>query len=331
MAATATKIADVIQPEVFNDYVIERTAELAELTLGGIISTSDELTALANSGGKTIQMPFWTDLDGAVEVLSDSASLTVGKIGSGKDEAHIDARGRAWGVNDLAKALSGSDPMRAIGDLVAGYWNRKAQATLVSKLSGVFAVAGNSDMIVDVSIADGDNAAAANLISSDAVIDAAGTMGDAAAKITGIAMHSVVYQKLQKAEVIQYIQPAGASIQVPTYLGLKVIVDDGCPRVAGGTSGYVYTSYLFGEGAIGFANGAAPVPVETDRDSLGGEDILITRRHFLLHPRGVKFASAGGGAIAGEFPTNAELALAAKWSRVYERKNVRLAQLLTNG
>ncbi|EHR1500876.1 coat protein, partial [Salmonella enterica] len=89
-----------------------------------------------------------------------------------------------------------------------------------------------------------------------------------------------------------------------------------------------YTTYLFGSGALGMGQGGAPVPTETDRDSLAGEDILITRSHFIMHPRGVAFTSAS---VAGSSPTNAELQNAANWSRVYERGNVRMAAVITNG
>lgn len=326
----ATKISDIIVPDVFDPYVTERTAELTELYLGGLITRDPQFDELASSGGKILQMPFFKDLTGNDEVLSDASALTAGAITTGQDNSRLHMRGRAWGVNDLAKALSGADPMRAIADLVAGYWARRYQAVLIASLQGIFLddASDADDMSVDVSILDGDNAVAANKIGPAAVIAAAGTMGDAAAKITAIAMHSAVYQGLQNLEVIVYERPAGTDIKIPTYLGYRVIVDDGLPVVAGGTSGFVYTSYLFGEGAVAFGQGGAPVPSETDRDSLAGEDYLITRAHFIMHPRGVEWLD---GSVAGEAPTNTEAALAANWNRVYERKNVRFCQLLTNG
>ena len=43
-----------------------------------------------------------------------------------------------WAATDLSAALAGSDPMAAIGDLVAGYWAREYQKILIQVLSGVF-------------------------------------------------------------------------------------------------------------------------------------------------------------------------------------------------
>lgn len=325
-----TQIADVIVPEVFNPYVIERTAELIAMFMGGIVSTNPELNALALAGGKLINMPFWNDLTGDDEVLSDSSSLTPAKIDAGQDIATLLMRGKSWSVNDLAKALSGDDPMAAIGDLVANYKFRKLQAAMFASLKGVFAdnVANDaSDMSIDVASETVAGQSATTRFSQDNFIDTTSTFGDAWEKVTGIGVHSGVFAQMQKQDLITFEPVSEQDVEIPMYLRKRVIVDDGCPVRAGTTDGLVYTSYLFGQGAIGFGDGEAPVPSETDRDSLAGDDILIARWHSLLHPRGVAFQSSS---VAGSSATNAELEAAANWDRVYTRKNVRLAQLITN-
>jgi len=330
-----TQISDVIVPDVFNPYVVEKTAELAAFYMGGIVSTSDELNRLAMMGGKLINMPFWDDLTGADEVLSDSGSLTPAKISAGQDVAALLMRGKAWQVNDLAKALSGNDPMAAVGDLVADYWARRYQAVGVASLKGVFLDNANDsdDMTIDIAGATVADVADSTLFSGDVFIDGQATFGDALGSVTGIAMHSKVYSRLKKLDSISFEKESSGESEIERYRGMTLIVDDGCPfTAAAGTddtdAAATYTTYLYGNGALGLGNGAAPVPSETDRDSLAGNDILITRSHFIMHPRGVKFAS---GSVAGASPTNAELALATNWDRVYERKNVRLAQIITNG
>lgn len=313
----ATKIADVIVPEVFNDYVIQKTAELSEVQQSGIIVNSPELDTLAMNGGKLINMPYWNDLTGDDEVLSDSGALTVNNITSGQDIAALLMRGKAWGVNDLAKALSGDDPMAAIGDLVAAYWARRRQATLFSTLEGVFASASMSGNVHDIS-----GEATNNFFDGASFIDATTKLGDAKSKLTALAVHSLTYASMQKQNLIEYIPDSNGVVRIPTYMGHRVIVDDSCPYDSG--TG-VFATYIFGEGAFGLGNGQAPVPTETDRDSLAGEDILINRQHFILHPRGVAFQSAS---VAGSSPTNAELEAAVNWSRVYENKNIRIVKFI---
>ncbi|OAB25245.1 coat protein [Paenibacillus macquariensis subsp. defensor] len=312
----ATKIADVIVPEVFNPYLIQRTAELSALTQSGIIVNDPQLNALATSGGTILNMPFWDDLTGESEVLSDSTPLSVKKIVANKDMSRLHTRGNAWGANDLAKALSGDDPMRAVGDLLASYWARDQQKMLFSTLKGVFAATTMAGNLHDISAGTG----AAAVIDATTVIDAQTKLGDAADKLTAFSMHSAVYAKLQKDRLIVYKVDPVTGVSFPTYLDKRVIVDDGHPVAAG-----VYTTYLFGGGAIGFGQGAAPVPTETDRDSLQGDDILINRQHFILHPRGVKWTE---DAVVGVSPTNAELATATNWSRVYENKNIRIVKFV---
>lgn len=315
-----TRIADVIVPAVFNPYVVQRSTELSALGMAGIISNNPNLDQLATTGGRTINMPFWEDLVGDDEVLSDTTALTPQNITTDQDVATLLMRGKAWAANDLAAALSGDDPMGQIANLVAGFWARKRQQTLLSLLRGVFASASMASNVHDVATAN-EAPSTTNSFTGATFIDAAGKLGDAEDGLVAIAMHSATYRSLMKQELIDFVQPS-QGVRFPTYQNRRVIVDDGMPFVdVAGTPAYrEYTSYLFGPGAIGLGNGGAPVPTETDRDSLAGDDILINRQHFILHPRGVKFVGSPVGAAA----TNAELATGTNWSRVYDAKNVRI-------
>lgn len=304
-----TKIADVIVPELFTPYVIEKTAEKSRILQSGIAIANPKLNELVTAGGLTMNMPFWQDLQGDDEVLSDQKALTPGKIGADKDVACLLMRGKAWGANDLAGALAGDDPMDAIADRVSDYWARKEQKVLVSVLKGVFAADSMKDHVADKSTA---------VIDAAMVLDAKQLLGDSADNLTAIMMHSATYTKLQKDNLIEYTSttgPSGSPITIPTYLGYAVVVDDGMPK-----EGNVYTSYLFARGVIGRGEGTpvSMVSTETDRDSLAGEDYLINRRAFVMHPMGVKWV----GSPEGTTPTNEELATGTNWERVYESKNI---------
>lgn len=332
----STKISDVIVPEVFNPYFVQRTMEIARFRLGGIVSTSAELDRLANSGGRLLNMPFWNDLTGDDEVLSDSSALTPGKIAADQDVAVLYMRGRAWSVNDLARALSGDDPMGAIADLVATFWQRQQQKVLLASLGGVIAdntANDGGDMVADVSGATNADVTDDTKFSGDVFVDGQATFGDAIGGVSGIAFHPTVYHRLKKIDNISFEKESDGEQEIETYRGQRVIVDRNMPFTAAGGAGDAdsapqFTTYLFGNGAFGLAQGGAPVPSETDRDSLAGEDILVTRSHFIMHPRGVKFTDSS---VAGSSPTNVEAANAANWDRVYEREAVRIAAIVTNG
>ncbi|MBD2156227.1 major capsid protein [Leptolyngbya sp. FACHB-16] len=325
-----TRLADVIVPEIFAPYVLERTADLSALYQSSIIESNEELNSIATGGGSTANMPFFQDLSGSSELLSETVPLTVNNITSARDICSIHQRGKAWGANFLAKAKSGADPMAQIADLVADWWARDMQATLIATLRGVFASATMaSEQVLDLSIEAGNAATADNLISSGATLNALKKLGDATNAITAIAMHSDIYYSLLDQDVIQFDAPSEQGISLPRYKGRQVIVDDGMPKVAGTTSGFKYDTYLFGAGSINYGEATLdPMDaVETDRDSLQGDDYLVNRRRFVLHPVGVRWQ----GTPAGTSPSNGELAVGTNWSRVYTKKNTRLILLRTNG
>lgn len=335
-----TKITDVVVPENFAPYVVQRTTELSELIAGGIMQRDASLDGMIAGGGKTFNMPFWNDLDGDSDVISDddTTDATPAKLTSGQDEAVRHLRHKAWSNMTLAGVLAGDAPEERLGDLIAGYWVRNMQGILISSLTGVIAdndANDDDDMIFDISNDDAGDVTADEKVSSDAIIAARQTMGDAGQNLTAIAMHSVVKAELDRQEAIEYVRPAGVPFDMPTYKGLAVIVDDGCPAVSG-SNRVTYTSYLFGAGAVGYGEalyGNDPMDaVEIDRKPAsgngGGQTILHSRRQFILHPRGIRFTS---GSVAGQAPTNSELEDAGNWDRAYDRKAVRIAVLKTNG
>jgi hypothetical protein len=306
----STKISNIIVPSVFNPYVVIESNRLDAFVQSGIVQNDPAFDKLALTGGTILNMPFFNDLNGDSEELSDTSDLTVNPITAGQDQARLHMRGKAWGVNDLAEALSGADPMAVIGSKVAKYWVGERSKMLFKSLAGIETTCASN--VYDISAQAGSLA----VITGKATLDAKQKLGDNASKLTGIAMHSATYTKLQQDNVIIYLPTSDAKVQIPTYLGYRVIVDDSCPVNAG-----TYTTYLFGQGAFALGNGSAPVPTETDRNSLGGEDILINRQHFILHPRGVKWSDVS---VAGKTPTYAEVATAGNWSKVYDTKDIRI-------
>ncbi len=315
-----TRIADVIQPEVFTPYVIQRTMELSALINSGIVEHNAEFDALASGPNTTVNMPYWNDLTGDSEVMKNNGALTPGKIGSNKDVAVKHGRARAWGANGLSALLSGDDPMRAIADLVAAYWARDMQKILLATLDGVFASASMADKVLDIS-GKTDNAA---LLTPESFVDANQLMGDAKDLLTGVMMHSAVEAYLAKMQLIEYEETKDKNIRIPYFMNKRVIVDDGMPYNTATKTGIMY---LFGNGAIALGNGSHPriIETETDRDTLAssGEDFLINRKIFILHPRGIKWTDTSKADV---FPTNTEIGTGTNWVRVYEPKAIRVVK-----
>lgn len=319
-----TTLADVIVPELFTPYTVQKTMELSALFTSGIVAHSAEFDRLASEAAPLHNMPFFEDLSGDSENVIEGAALTAAKITSKVDVSTTIRRAKMWSATDLSAALAGKDPMAAIGSLVAKYWARDMQKELINTLNGVFGsytensntVTPLADHILDIS---GETGNAAK-ISASAFIDACQLMGDAQGELTAVVMHSATKAYLKKQNLIQ-TERDSTSVEFDTYQGRRVIVDDGCP-VANG----VYTTYLFGNGAVAYGNGSPVrfVPTELDRDKkLGsGVDYLINRKAFILHPRGIKFTNLVRA--NAETVSRAELANAKNWERVYEPKAIRM-------
>ena len=336
MAKTA--VADIIIPTEFEKYAIERTAELAQFGQCGIVESAPEFDVIAaEAGGREVKMPFWKDLTATRQLLSDASPLTVNKITSDQDIARIHNDAQVWSVNHLAKVISGDDPMQAIVDLVAEYWARTDEGLIVSCLKGMFGAASLAGNLLAIHSETVAGQSAATRLNGSTFVDACIKLGDRSDRLTAVAMHSATEAALRKLDLIDFIPDSESKAQLRTFQGRRVVVDDNLPTRAGSTDGTVYTTYLFGQGA--FAKGSAALDsaplqggfgtegVELARSPLDSDTILINRRRYLLHPRGVKFTSAS---VAGDSPTNTELETASNWTRVWENKNVRIVAVTHN-
>jgi len=316
-----TQISDLIQNPMFLDYFQRDMLEQSKLLKSGIAATDPLIAArcaAAGVTGKTVDMPFFNSLDGASddEVLAENTALTPDKIDASKDVAVVVRRGKAFAVTDLAKDLSGEDPMAAISNHLAGYWDKMVQKRLMKVLDGVFGrnVANDSSsLVLDLS---------ANTMGKSDIMLGAQLLGDRKQELTGIIMNSAVETYLAGLDTNASLYRASdAAAVLPKYNGRDVVVDDNCPYNA---STGVTTIYLFGRGAVALNDVPEAVPFETDREKLKGNDILISRRADICHVRGYKWT----GIPAGVTPTNNELGTASNWAKVYNAKEIRCVKLI---
>ena len=334
-------VSDVIVPEIWLPYAIQRSTELSVFHQAGIIEQSPEFANLVDAErGTQAQMPFWNDLTGKSEVIAvDGSPVTTKKITSAQDMAQIHNLASAWAVHDLAGAMAGSDPAQAIANLVGGFWARDTQSRLLATLQGVFDAASMSGNVAEIHHTTGGagSATTANQFNAETFIDAAQLMGDHKEVLTAIAIHSAVHASIEKAGLIDTI-PDDQGRPIQYFRGLRIVIDDGMPReVIDGDA--VYTSYLFGRGAVaqgvGSKNaremGMSPEStwqLEYGRNAKSHISEMINRRRYILHPRGVKWTAASLAIPSGA--TEAELATSTNWTRVYASKNIRMVQFKHN-
>ena len=104
----ATLRGDVVIPEIFTPYLIEATTVRNSFLTSGVVTALDALNV--DQGGDKVTIPNWkADLSGDAERLTDTSSLTPGKITADKQVGVVLHRGRAWESRDLARLAAGSD------------------------------------------------------------------------------------------------------------------------------------------------------------------------------------------------------------------------------
>lgn len=308
-----TRISDVVVPEVLSDMVTAQISPYMDFLRTGV-ATKDYGNKDISDGGHFAKVPFYDQLTGTDDVLTDSTSLVPGKITTDTDIGVVCHRGQAWASRDLAKILSGDDPQKEIAKQVAKFWGKRFNAATIAVLNGVFDASAGT--LKDTHrVKDGADSSAAVIISAGSIIKAASKLGDMMTEFDAIAVHSLVYADMLRAKLVSF--PAlndpntvDLTANPGKFLGLDIIVSDTLPVTAGGTAPFnLYTCYLLKKGCMYFGM-QKQIMTESDRDILAQKDVLATTAHFVPHLKLVKWNSTDTN------PSNTNLALAAKWTNV---------------
>ncbi len=331
------QIADIYNPLVFSAAEQEAQIELNNFIASGVMVVDPRLTAMATIGGNKGELPFFKPLGTQEPNYSDDVTgntSTPNKVTTLKMEYRLASQNQSWSTMDIAVDLALADPVAAITSRIGAYWATTNERRLIQSTMGILNdnVANDAgDMVVNIATDDAGAITAAELVSNDAILDAQQTAGDHQAGFSAIGMHSVVYSRLRKQQLITFIRDADNNTLFEMYGNLRVIVDDSLSAIAG-SNRVTYTTVIFGNGAVASGEGRTSNPSELDRAPAkgngGGQSDIYSRRADIIHPLGFAFTSSS---VAGQSATLAELATAANWNRVWERKNVPLCFLQTNG
>lgn len=336
-----TQIADVVVPEIFTPYSQQITEEKSRLIQSGALVRDGAIDEKLAGGGLTFNIPSWKDLANDDDnVSSDEVAggndSTPKKTSTGTEIAVRLSRNQSWAEADLTSALAGADPAASVAARVGTYWTRRLQAAFIATVKGLFLnnAAGSpgggavqNDLTNDVKGVS--YSAGVTDFSAAAFLDAILTIGDSLDDLSLVLVHSIVYGRMQKNNLIDFIPDAEGKTMIATYQGKQVVVDDTMPNAAG-----VYDTWIFGPGAVRLGIGSPRIPTEVFRNpeagNGGGQSTLYNRVEWCVHPVGHKYA----GTAANGGPSNAtssnNLANATSWQRVYpERKQIKIARLIT--
>jgi hypothetical protein len=341
MADERTLITDVIVPEIYQGYTAVNGPEKTAFFESGVASRDAGFDALARQGGRIVHIPFWNDLDGSLEPSYSNDSMTAmepSKVTADEMKARVSYMNQAYRAPDLINELSGSDPIQRVRDRFGAYWARAYQRRVLAIMKGLYndnVNANSSDMVKDVSGTNTENDDDAKF-STINFLDALATSGDRQDDYRVIAVHSHIYTRMKKNNLIDFIPDSQGQLTIATYLGLRVVVDDlmlytAAAGAGGSDAAAKYTCIIFGGNVLAYGEGNPRNPVYIERSELkgngGGMEVIGERKTMLIHPYGYEFTS---NTVTGVSPTLAELELHANWTRVIDRKNIPLAYLVVN-
>ena len=331
----ATLRSDIIIPEIFTPYLVQETTKRDAFLASGVVQPMAELNA-TEDGGDYINVPFFAaNLSSTFERLTDSTSLTPGKITADKQRAAVVHRGNAFESRDLAAMAAGSDPMAAIGQKLASYISHERQKDLLSCCAGIFGAVDDTTGAAFASLAvDGTTSDTPVALGVRQIVKAKSLLGDQGEKLSTIVVHPNVYYDLMERRAIDFVYDGTGAVDanadsgstanafgqvgVPTFMGLRVIVSADVQTTGAGAT-TEYASYAFTPGAIGSGEQMA-LRTETDRDILAKSDALSFDLHYVYHPMGTRFAEVAN-------PTPAQLSTVGNWTKVYETNNLGIVRI----
>lgn len=334
------RVSDVVVPEIFTGYAQQLTTELSALVQSGAVVSDPVLNANLAGAGLTFNEPSFKDVTNEDEnVSSDDPDVTSTpkNIGSLTEIQVRLSRNQSWSSMDLAGDLIARDPMEAMARRVGNYWALRLQAAFIATMKGVFAdndaaPSGSEHVQYDLTkdVKGASYTAGVTNFTAENFIDGCVLLGDAMGGLAMICVHSIVYARMQKNNLIDFIPDSEGRVNIPTFLGRRVIVDDAMPTPSSG----VYESWLFGPGVVRMGIGSPKVPTEVERKpdagNGSGQEILYSRMELCLHPKGYAYKGTSPNGGPSNASTSNNLAHADSWQRVWpERKMIKIARLIT--
>lgn len=307
-------------------------------------------------------LPYFGLIGGDAQNYDGVSNLTPEKTDTFEQGVFTYGRMMGWTEADFSYDVTGGvDFMANVRNQISRYWNDRDQDTILAILKGIFSMSatgtGNiktanaafvSAHTYDISAPTTDAKTTDDMMVSATTLNSAiqQACGDNKSKFSLVICHSTVATNLENMKLLGYLKYTDSEgverdLGMGTWNGRLVLIDDSMPaevKNVGATGGDVtlYTTYVLGEGAIGFESVGAKVPYEMVRDAKtrGGEDTLISRKRNAVSVAGISYLKA---VQTTNSPTNAELENGKNWSLVsngtdtINHKAVPIARIISRG
>lgn len=307
-------------------------------------------------------LPYFGLIGGDAQNYDGETNLTPDRTDTFEQGVFTYGRMMGWTEADFSYDVTGGvDFMANVRNQINRYWNDRDQDTILAILKGIFSMAATGTGNVktankafveahtyDISASDKDAVTDDSMMMTATTLNTAiqKACGDNKQKFSLVICHSTVATNLENMKLLAYLKYTDADgverdLGMGTWNGRIVLIDDSMPvevKNVGSTGGdvSVYTTYVLGEGAIGFEAVGAKVPYEMVRDAKtrGGEDTLISRKRTAVSVAGISYLKAKQQTNS---PTNTELENGLNWSLVSNgtdciaHKAVPIARIISRG
>ena len=317
--------AKTFNPQAFGGYYETiPQANKNELIKSRVLVANPKIKALLSSqtGSYYGTIPFYGRIDGEALNYDGQTNITATSTDTYTQSVIAIGRAKAWTEKDFSKDITGGvDFMSHVASQVAEYWNDIDTGVIMSIITGIFSMTGKgNEEFVEKHTHDITGEGEGVMTPTTLNVAMQKASGDKRGKFSLVFMHSAVATNLENLNLLEFLKYTDAQgVQRPlpmaTWNGRLVIIDDGMPTEET-EEGTKYTTYVFGDGAIEYAELGAKVPFEMSRDpkTNGGEDTLYSRRRFAYMPKGISFTQKS---VATLSPTNAELENGANWELIH--------------
>ena len=313
----------------FARYLTEEIFERSAMVQSGLLATDSRLN---NITGTTVELPFFAPLNYNEEVLDSSA--TWGDLGKGvltwqKQTASTQYgvftnRTAGFSMDDLSVVETGEDALANIRSQLATDMNRKLTSKVISQLTGLFggALAGH-ELAIAAEADDYTGYTDANYMNAGAVTQAKSLLGERGGELGVIVMHSAVSYHLQALGMLTFMNSGGTvnyasngigqtSTDVAYFAGLRVVVDDQCPKTTTAEKTPIYTSYLAAPGVIRTGS-QYPITIKTAESLDTWTQQMAVKYSQIHHVLGTSWKGSTNTKLS-----NTQLATAGNWELAFE-------------
>lgn len=303
----------------------------------GAIVQSETIANLISNGGNYYTIPFYKDLTGDPQNYDGKTDIVSTDTEDGVQSGVVYGEAKGFKNTLFVNDFTSADPMGNIIARISKYWAKIDQKKIIAILNGIFGITGDAEWAkhtYDISSAEAE-ATDENRMGLTTLRDASvKALGENADNLTLAIMHSTVANRLENLQVLNFFKYNVGGMELDVRVGrsgnLLVLISDQLPVADSetATGEKVYTTYIFGNGAILTANAPVEKPSDVVYDAKlnGGTEELITRRRKTYHPNGFTFAMSNMPISV----TETELGTSDNWSRQMLADNINIVRVITN-